>query len=517
MIRRLLARLIPGRPAREPRIYARGEHPVRRDQVPRGARMVMREAARSRLQGVRRRRRRARSAARPRRRRTSTSRPTRRPSRSSRCSGARTSSAAASASCTCTSAPRCSRCRRSARAQNAARTRPTSTAACCPTTSTARRPRTPPAATSRSTRSTSTRSSEEIWDYVGGVVDIRARRLKLIGAPVTRFREDPVRMLRAVRLAAKVGLAIDPKTAAPIPKLATPRRRTCRRRACSTRCRSSCFPATPSRRLQSLRAHGLSHGLLPLLDVILEQPLGTALHRGGARRAPTRACARARRFRRRSCSQRSCGTKSCSSGTRAKARGERADAGAVRRDGPRAGSAGGAHLDPAPVRGDDQGDLGAAAALRAARGRSGRIACSSTSASAPRTISCRCAPSRAKCRRRWSTGGRASRTRRKPSARRCCGRTRRRSKPRRSRGRGRKRREDGEAPRVTAPPAQPTHGRERRCVACVGLGSNLAHPRRQLARAVAALARMPRTRVVARLAQLRDGAASASTTRNRTT
>ncbi len=41
MIRRLLARLIPGRPAREPRIYRGGEHPVRREQVPRGARTVI--------------------------------------------------------------------------------------------------------------------------------------------------------------------------------------------------------------------------------------------------------------------------------------------------------------------------------------------------------------------------------------------------------------------------------------------------------------------------------------------
>ena len=59
-------------------------------------------------------------------------------------------------------------------------------------------------------------ANEEVWDYVGGVTDIRARRLKLIGPPVTRYREDPVRMLRAVRLAAKLGLAIDPKTAEPI-------------------------------------------------------------------------------------------------------------------------------------------------------------------------------------------------------------------------------------------------------------------------------------------------------------
>ena len=40
MIRRLLARLIPGRRSRDPRIYVAHEHPVRQDQVPRGARMV---------------------------------------------------------------------------------------------------------------------------------------------------------------------------------------------------------------------------------------------------------------------------------------------------------------------------------------------------------------------------------------------------------------------------------------------------------------------------------------------
>ena len=59
-------------------------------------------------------------------------------------------------------------------------------------------------------------AKEEVWDYVGGVADIRARQLKVIGAPVTRLREDPVRMLRAVRLAAKLNVAIHPKTAAPI-------------------------------------------------------------------------------------------------------------------------------------------------------------------------------------------------------------------------------------------------------------------------------------------------------------
>jgi len=48
-----------------------------------------------------------------------------------------------------------------------------------------------------------------IWDYVGGVDDIRQRRLVLIGDPERRLREDPVRMLRAVRFAAKLGFTID--------------------------------------------------------------------------------------------------------------------------------------------------------------------------------------------------------------------------------------------------------------------------------------------------------------------
>jgi len=59
-----------------------------------------------------------------------------------------------------------------------------------------------------------------VRDYVGGFEDVQQRVLRLIGDPVTRYREDPVRMLRAVRLAAKLEFAIAPETAAPIPQLA---------------------------------------------------------------------------------------------------------------------------------------------------------------------------------------------------------------------------------------------------------------------------------------------------------
>jgi poly(A) polymerase len=60
-----------------------------------------------------------------------------------------------------------------------------------------------------------------LWDYVGGAEDISAHRLRLIGDPETRYREDPVRMLRAARFEAKLGFALEPSTAAPIGPLRT--------------------------------------------------------------------------------------------------------------------------------------------------------------------------------------------------------------------------------------------------------------------------------------------------------
>lgn len=58
-----------------------------------------------------------------------------------------------------------------------------------------------------------------VWDYCGGFEDVQARRLRLIGDPETRYREDPVRMLRAARFEAKLGFAIDEATAEPIARL----------------------------------------------------------------------------------------------------------------------------------------------------------------------------------------------------------------------------------------------------------------------------------------------------------
>jgi len=59
-----------------------------------------------------------------------------------------------------------------------------------------------------------------VRDYTGGFEDVLARRMKLIGDPEQRYREDPVRMLRAVRLAAKLNFEIEAATAEPLPRLA---------------------------------------------------------------------------------------------------------------------------------------------------------------------------------------------------------------------------------------------------------------------------------------------------------
>ena len=115
--------------------------------------------------------------------------------------------------------------------------------------------------------------SGELVDYHGGLADLRKRTLRIIGDPETRFREDPVRMLRAVRLGAKLGLSIDASTRAPIKRLAPllehvppPRLFEEMLKLLLSGHANAC--------LRQLRNEGLHKGLLPLLDVILDQPLG---------------------------------------------------------------------------------------------------------------------------------------------------------------------------------------------------------------------------------------------------
>ena len=114
-----------------------------------------------------------------------------------------------------------------------------------------------------------------LWDYVGGFEDIAARRLKLIGDPDTRYREDPVRMLRAARFEAKLAFELDPATAEPL-----------------TRLRGRLADVPPARlfdetlklflngggvrSLEVLRQRGLLAALLPSVDAYLESNRGAA-------------------------------------------------------------------------------------------------------------------------------------------------------------------------------------------------------------------------------------------------
>jgi len=114
---------------------------------------------------------------------------------------------------------------------------------------------------------------EEIWDYQEGVADLQKKRIRMIGDPVSRYREDPVRMLRAVRFAAKLGFEIDPATREPIKTHADLLENVPRARMFDEMLKLL-LSGHAFESVRRLRDDGLHHGLLPLLDVILEQPLG---------------------------------------------------------------------------------------------------------------------------------------------------------------------------------------------------------------------------------------------------
>jgi poly(A) polymerase len=112
---------------------------------------------------------------------------------------------------------------------------------------------------------------EEVWDYVHGMKDLKSKKLVMIGDAATRYREDPVRMLRAARLGAKLGLEIDAKTKEPIREL---------RHLLENVPQARLFEEILKLLLSGnavecvrvLRELELHHGLLPLLDTALEDP-----------------------------------------------------------------------------------------------------------------------------------------------------------------------------------------------------------------------------------------------------
>ncbi|HUG59581.1 MAG TPA: polynucleotide adenylyltransferase PcnB [Candidimonas sp.] len=115
--------------------------------------------------------------------------------------------------------------------------------------------------------------TEEVIDYHRGVQDLKKRVVRMIGDPETRYREDPVRMLRALRFAVKLSATIDPASREPISRMAP------------------LIENVPSSRLfdeilklltcghamdcvRQLQAVGLDRGLLPLIDIIFKQEGG---------------------------------------------------------------------------------------------------------------------------------------------------------------------------------------------------------------------------------------------------
>jgi poly(A) polymerase len=117
-----------------------------------------------------------------------------------------------------------------------------------------------------------------VIDYVGGIDDLHARVIRCIGDPDVRFREDPVRMLRAIRLAAKLGFGIDEATAAPIPELAP-----LLREAAPARLFEECLKLFLSgyavEGFLGLERHGLLPALLPETAAALKSNRSGALRR----------------------------------------------------------------------------------------------------------------------------------------------------------------------------------------------------------------------------------------------
>ena len=116
-------------------------------------------------------------------------------------------------------------------------------------------------------------ATQTVLDYHNGMGDIRARLLRMIGDPATRYREDPVRMLRVVRFAAKLGFEIEDATREPIKPLADLVNNVPAARLFDEMLKLL-LSGHALACLKQLREQGLHHGLLPLLDVVLEQPHG---------------------------------------------------------------------------------------------------------------------------------------------------------------------------------------------------------------------------------------------------
>ncbi len=111
---------------------------------------------------------------------------------------------------------------------------------------------------------------EIVVDYHGGIKDVKKKLLRMIGDPATRYREDPVRIIRVVRFAAKLGFEIEAKTRAPIKEMAAlldnvPASRTFDEMIKLLQTGHALAS------IQELRKQGLHRGVFPVLDVALDE------------------------------------------------------------------------------------------------------------------------------------------------------------------------------------------------------------------------------------------------------
>ncbi len=111
---------------------------------------------------------------------------------------------------------------------------------------------------------------EIVVDYHGGIQDVKKKLLRMIGDPVARYREDPVRIIRAVRFAAKLGFEIEPKTRAPIREMAAlldnvPQSRTFDEMIKLLQTGHALASIVELKKL------GLHRGVFPVLDVALDE------------------------------------------------------------------------------------------------------------------------------------------------------------------------------------------------------------------------------------------------------
>ncbi|MEX8500969.1 polynucleotide adenylyltransferase PcnB [Leptothrix ochracea] len=108
-----------------------------------------------------------------------------------------------------------------------------------------------------------------VIDYHHGIEDVGKRVLRMIGDPSARFREDPVRIIRVVRFAAKLGFEIEPHTRAPMRKMADLLANVPASRVFDEMIKLlQTGHALAS--LEELRKQGLHRGLFPILDAVLD-------------------------------------------------------------------------------------------------------------------------------------------------------------------------------------------------------------------------------------------------------